>query len=190
MEKRDIYSRLSDEELVQKVVAGGDSSIFRILFDRYKLKVLDKCYSLLRNRDIAEEITGDILSKAYEKLSGFKGNSSFSSWLYSITYNHCIDYLREKKKLHYPDWNRQNELPEIIDDIEEDMTELHYTRMMKILDIMHAEEKAMILMKYKDDLSVRDIATALRLTEGAVKMRIKRAKARLLFLYRKLYGSY
>ncbi|MFO7575062.1 MAG: RNA polymerase sigma factor [Bacteroidales bacterium] len=190
MEKKEIFARLSDEELVQRIVAGKESALFSILFDRYKGKVLDKCYSLLHNRVTAEEFTEDILSKAFEKLPGFRGNSSFSSWLYAITYNHCIDYLREKKKLNYPEWNSRNEIPEIADELDEDISEVHYLRLMKILDIMHAEERAMILMKYKDEMSVKDIATSLRLTEGAVKMRIKRAKARLVFLYRKMYGSY
>lgn len=190
MAKNETFKTLTDEELVAKIVAGEDSSLYGVLFDRYKGKVLDKCFSLLRNRELAGEFSEDILSKAYEKLTSFKGNSSFSSWLYSITYNHCIDYLREKKKLHYPEWNRQNEIPEIADDIEEDMTELHYSRMVRILDIMHTEERAMLLMKYKDELSVKEIAESLRLTEGAVKMRVKRAKARLVYLYRKLYGNY
>jgi DNA-directed RNA polymerase specialized sigma24 family protein len=55
---------------------------------------------------------------------------------------------------------------------------------------MHAEERAMLLMKYQDDMPVKQIAKSLRLTEGAVKMRIKRAKARLAYLYKKLYGNY
>lgn len=190
MPLKETYRNVSDEELVQKITIEGNSSLYEVIFDRYKGKVLDKCFSLLRNRELAEEHTEDILTKAYEKLPGFKGNSSFSSWLYSITYNHCIDYLREKKKLHYPDWNRQNDLPEIVDDIDEDMTDIHYSRLMKILDIMHAEERAMLLMKYQDDLSVKQIAESMRLTEGAVKMRIKRAKARLTYLYRKLFGAY
>jgi RNA polymerase sigma-70 factor (ECF subfamily) len=190
MEKKDNHILLSDEELVQKIVNERETNLFRILFDRYKGKVLDKCYSLLHNRESAAEFTEDILSKAYEKLPGFKGNSSFSSWLYSITYNHCIDYLREKKKLHYPEWNSRNEIPEIADDLEEDLSEMHYSRLMNILEILHEEEKAMILMKYKDEMPVKDIAAALRLSEGAVKMRIKRAKARLVFLYRKHYGDY
>jgi RNA polymerase sigma factor (sigma-70 family) len=190
MVRKELYKDVPDEEIVQLLNAGGDSSLFTILYERYESKVLDKCYSLLHNRELAEEFAEDVLSKTYEKLSGFRGNSSFSSWLYSITYNHCIDYLREKKRLHYPDWNSQNEIPEIADDFDEDITDLHYSRMMRILDIMHAEERAMLLMKYQDDLPVKQIAKSLRLTEGAVKMRIKRAKARLAYLYKKLYGNY
>ncbi len=190
MVTKDHYKSASDEDIVRLLNNGGNNSLFSILYERYHGKVLDKCYSLLHNRDLAEEFAEDVLSKTFEKLSGFKGNSSFSSWLYSITYNHCIDFLREKKKLHYPIWNTQNELPEIIDDLEEDLTDIHYSRMMKILDIMHAEERAMLLMKYQDDLPIREIADSLRLTEGAAKMRIKRAKARLVYLYKKLYGEY
>jgi len=184
------YNSVSDEDIVKLLNKGGNNSLFSVLYARYHNKVLDKCYSLLHNRDLAEEFAEDVLSKTFEKLSGFKGNSSFSSWLYSITYNHCIDFLREKKKLHYPNWNTQNELPEIIDDLEEDLTDMHYSRMMKILDIMHAEERAMLLMKYQDDLPIKEIAKSLRLTEGAAKMRIKRAKARLVYLYKRLYGEY
>jgi RNA polymerase sigma factor (sigma-70 family) len=190
MISREVYKDHTDEELVSLINAGKDSSLFSLLYDRYRGKVLDKCYSLLHNRELAEEVTKDVLSKTYEKLAGFRGNSSFSSWLYSITYNHCIDYLREKKKLHYPSWNSQNELPEVADYIEEDLTDLHYSRMMKVLDLMHAEERAMLLMKYQDDIQIKDIAKSMRLTEGATKMRIKRAKARLVYLYKKLYGNY
>lgn len=190
MATKEHYKSASDEDIIKLLNNGGNNSLFSILYERYHDKVLDKCYSLLHNRDLAEEFAEDVLSKTFEKLSGFKGNSSFSSWLYSITYNHCIDFLREKKKLHYPNWNTQNELPEIIDDLEEDLTDIHYSRMMKILDIMHAEERAMLLMKYQDDLPIREIAESLRLTEGAAKMRIKRAKARLVYLYKKLYGDY
>lgn len=184
------YNSVADEDIVNLLIKEGDNSLFTVLYERYHDKVLDKCYSLLHNRELAEEFTEDVLSKTFEKLSGFRGKSSFSSWLYSITYNHCIDFLREKKKLHYPNWNTQNDLPEIIDDLEEDLTDVHYSRMMKILDIMHAEERAMLLMKYQDDLPIKEIADSLRLTEGATKMRIKRAKARLVYLYKKLYGNY
>jgi len=190
MGTKEQYKSVSDEDIVKLLNKGGNNSLFSVLYERYHDKVLDKCYSLLHNRDLAEEFAEDVMSKTFEKLSGFRGNSSFSSWLYSITYNHCIDFLREKKKLHYPNWNNQNELPEIVDDFEEDLTDMHYSRMTKILDIMHAEERAMLLMKYQDDLPIKEIADSLRLTEGAAKMRIKRAKARLVYLYKKLYGEY
>ncbi|MCU0366818.1 MAG: RNA polymerase sigma factor [Bacteroidales bacterium] len=177
--------QLSDEEIVKKIRQGNETKLFSLLFNRYYTKVLDKCYSLTHNRDLAEELTGDILSKAYEKLGSYRGKSSFSSWLYSVTYNHCIDYLREKKKLHYPEWNSSNELPEIIDDTYEDESEeISYDILMDLLNRLHTEEKALIMMRYFDEMPLQQIAEALRVTESAAKMRLKRAKARLLFLHK------
>ncbi|NCC72750.1 MAG: sigma-70 family RNA polymerase sigma factor [Sphingobacteriia bacterium] len=184
------YRDLTDEELVKLIAQNGENKLFGILYERYNKKVQEKCYSLLKNRELANSIAVEILSRVYEKLSGFKGNSSFSSWLYSVTYNHCIDYLRVNKKLHYPEWNNQQELPEIVDVTEEDLTDIHYSRLLELLDILHTEEKAMIMMKYQDDMPIKEIAASMRLTESAVKMRLMRARARLIFLYKTIYGNY
>jgi len=176
---------ISDEEIVRKIRNGKEIELYSIIYKRYYPKVLDKCYSLTHNRELAEELTGDILSKTYEKLDSYKGNSSFSSWLYSVTYNYCIDWLREKKKLHYPEWNSSNELPEIIDETYDQDREISYERLISLLDQLHTEEKALIMMRYFDEMSLQQISEALRVTESAAKMRLKRAKARLLFLYKK-----
>lgn len=174
--------KLNDIELIERIQNENESRYFSVLYARYHPKVFDKCYSLIKNRQIAEELSRDILTKVYEKLPGFKHLSSFSSWVYSITYNYCIDYLREKKKLHYPEWNRENEMPEIIDE-EETLSEISYEKLLLILERIHPEEKAIILMKYQDNLSLRQIGTALRISEDAVKMRLKRARTRLIVLY-------
>jgi RNA polymerase sigma-70 factor (ECF subfamily) len=175
-------SELNDEELIFKIQHENASKYFKILYDRYYLKVLDKCYSFVKNKQIAGELAEDIFSKVFEKLASFKQLSSFSSWLYSITYNHCIDYLRDKKKLHYPSWNSDHELPEIVEE-EEIAEEVDYDELLILLEKIHPEEKALILMKYKDDLSMKQIGAALRISEDAAKMRLKRAKARVLYLY-------
>lgn len=177
---------LSDEEIVKRIRTKKETELYSHLYNRYYGKVLDKCYSLTHNRELAEEFTGDILSKVYEKLESYKGNASFSSWLYSVTYNHCIDYLREQKKLHYPEWNSSNELPEIIDESYDDEEEMSYDTLMDLLNKLHTEEKALIMMRYFDEMPLQQIAEALRVTESAAKMRLKRAKARLLLLYRNL----
>jgi RNA polymerase sigma factor (sigma-70 family) len=183
-------SSLLDEAIIAEIVHGNRHHLYEELYARYYKKVLDKSYSFLKNRQLAEEAASDILSKAYEKLGSFKETSSFSSWLYSIAYNHCIDYLRHKKKLHYPEWNQANVIPEIIDETEEDLTDLNYNNLLKILELIHPEEKAMLHMKYQDNLSIKDICNALGLSESAAKMRLKRAKARVLYLYKEKFADY
>ena len=180
---------LKDDELIEIINSGNSSRYFGILYSRYYKRVFDKCYGFVKNKEIAEELTKDIFSKTFEKLPGFKHMSSFSSWLYSITYNHCIDYLREKKKLHYPSWNKENEMPEIIDDDEETISNINYENLLKVMEEIHPEEKALILMKYQDNLSLKQIGIALRISDDAVKMRLKRARTRLMYLYSHKYLS-
>jgi RNA polymerase sigma-70 factor (ECF subfamily) len=177
----------SDEELVQLIISSGDHELFELLYSRYFKKVRDKCFSFLKDAKLSEEFANDILTRAYEKISGFKGNSSFSSWLYSVTYNYCIDYLRMKKKLHYPEWNSSNEIPEIIDESEADLEEASYENLMLILEEIHPEEKVLLLMKYQDNLPIKHIAKTLRISEDAVKMRLKRARTRVIYLYNKRF---
>lgn len=182
-------SYLTDDEIIDKIRSENGSHFFEMLYKRYHKKVLNKCYSLVKNKVLAEELTEDIFSKTFEKLSGFKNRSSFSSWLYSLSYNHCIDYLRNKKKMHYPEWNRSHEIPEIIDESEEDLNHINYDNLMHILELIHPEEKALLLMKYQDNLSMKLISESLRISEDATKMRLKRARARVVYLYFENYSN-
>lgn len=181
------YKSFTDEELVRLILQEKRIQLYEILYDRYFRKVTDKCHSFVKDRRQAEDFANEILAKAYEKLPGFKGNSAFSSWLYSITYNYSIDYLRLQKKLHYPKWNSQNEIPDIIDESEADLQELSYEILLRILEMIHPEEKALLLMKYQDNLSGKQIAQTLRISEDAVKMRLKRARTRVIYMYQSLF---
>jgi len=180
----DIYRQVTDEEIIRLIIVEGQSSLYEVLYHRYHHKVFDKCSGLLGSRDLAEDFTQAILAKVFEKLPEFQFRSSFSSWVYSITYHQCIDYLRKKKRLHYPEWNRDNEIPEIVDeqDFDDENPDDQYDRLMKIMNDIHPEEKALLLMKYQDNLSHKEIGEALQISESAAKMRLKRAKARVLYL--------
>jgi len=183
------YQHKTDEEIVHLILDSGNQELFEIIYSRYIKKVKDKCFSFLKDNKLSEELANDILTKAYEKISGFKGNSSFSSWLYSITYNYCIDYLRVQNKLHYPNWNSSNEIPEIIDESEADFEEANYENLLTILELIHPEEKVLLLMKYQDNLPIKHIAKTLRISEDAVKMRLKRARSRVIYLYNQKFNS-
>jgi RNA polymerase sigma factor (sigma-70 family) len=187
MKRKYLSNTLSDEELVTLIREEERPYLFEILYRRYYQKVINKCYSILKNKKLSEELTEDIFSKVYEKLATYKQISSFSSWLYAICYNHCIDHLREKKKLHYPEWNKKNELPDIIDESLENMNQINYDNLLQILDLIHTEEKALLLMKYQDNLSLKQISCSLRISEDAAKMRLKRARSRVFYLYKRKF---
>jgi len=180
------YRQVPDEEIIKLILLGEHPALYEVLYKRYHQKVLDKCYSLLGNRDLALDFTQTIMTRIFEKLADFQFRSSFSSWVYSITYHHCIDYLRKKKKLHYPEWNMIHEIPEIVDEVEfdDEPDPDQFDQLMAILDNIHPEEKALLMMKYFDNLSHKEIGQALQITESAAKMRLKRAKARVMYLYK------
>ncbi|MCF8366172.1 MAG: RNA polymerase sigma factor [Bacteroidales bacterium] len=177
------YENVSDEEIVRLIVEEKNTRLFDILYQRYIKKVHDKTYNLLENSALSQDAVQVIFIRVYDRLESFRGSASFSSWLYSITYNYCIDFLRRQKKLHYPEWNHQNELPEIIDESESDFSGIDEDVLMSLLDEIHPEEKVLLVMKYLDDISIREISHALRISESAAKMRLKRARTRLLFIY-------
>ena len=178
----DKQQKYTDNDILLEILEHNHSEMYSVLYNRYEQKVMDKCYSLLKDKELAKEFTADILTRTYERLGSFKRSASFSSWLYSITYNYCIDYLRSKKKLHYPNWNDSNEIPEIIDEQNDETALISYEELTAALEKIHPEEKTLILMKYQDNIPIKEIAEALRVSESAAKMRLKRAKARILFL--------
>lgn len=182
------YNIYSDEEILTMIHQTGDNNLFEVLRDRYHMKVVEKCMGLLKNRTLALEFADDIFSKAFDNFDRLRNLASFSSWLYSISYNYCIDYLRLKKNLHYPEWDQSNEITEIIDETEEEIADYDYDKLLTVLEQIHPEEKALLLMKYQDDLSIKDISRALRISESATKMRLKRAKARVLYKYKKSFS--
>ena len=190
-QKKKQIPHLSDEEIIHQIKNNHDTSLFGLLYDKYSSKVTDKCYSILRDSELAQEFTQDIFFKVFEKIGDFKGTSSFSTWLYAITYNHCIEYLRNKKRLSYPEWNSEQSIPDVIDDFHESdkFPEIKYNRLMEIFDKIHPEEKALLLMRYHDDMPTIFIQEALKISESAAKMRIKRAKARVIYLYKELYPN-
>ena len=187
LKDKDKYKIFSDEEVLSMILQTRDNNLFEVLRDRYHSKVLDKCMGMLKSRSLAQEFTDDIFAKAFDNFERLRNLASFSSWLYSISYNYCIDYLRLKKNLHYPEWDQVNEITEIIDETEEEIEDYEYDKLLVVLEQIHPEEKALLMMKYQDDLSIKDISNALRISESATKMRLKRAKARVLYQYKKSY---
>lgn len=173
----------SDFELIDKQLQDGDSKWFGILYDRHVSVVYNKCLTLVKNKEVAKDLTHDIFLKVFLKLSNFKGNSSFRTWLLSITYNDCIDSLKSTKKFIEIS---EDEVPDNLTDEannDQEIMSMEIKRLEKLLNKIPTDDKLILLMKYQDDLSIREIEQILDIKESAVKMRISRAKAKLLKLY-------
>ena len=98
--KNSKYKHLKDEELVALYVDSQRNAYFEEIYERYANKVYRKCYSFVYNQEKAEDFTHDIFLKLIVKIGTFKESAKFSTWLYSITYNYCMDQIRVTKKQH------------------------------------------------------------------------------------------
>ncbi|GGG52791.1 RNA polymerase sigma factor SigX [Croceivirga lutea] len=184
------YADLSDEELVAKIVAKNDTLLFGVLYDRHAKMVYNKCYGFARSIDEAEDLTQDIFLMLFVKLASFKGKSKFTTWLYSFTYNFCVNYVNRNKQRKMSD----NSIPmdtaeyKISDEEVSDETiyEMKSAKLAKSLEMIEPEEKSILLLKYQDGASIKELSEFLEIGESAVKMRLKRAKSKLLNIYNSL----
>lgn len=179
---------LNDEELVSALQKHMDTERFGVLYDRYTTKVYQKCLGMTRDKDLAKDLTHDIFLKAFVNLSKFDHRSKFGTWLYSITYNYCLDTLRRGQR------TRSEEIDERVEDgtiddqaYEAKLLGLRADRLDQVIAKLDPADRALLLMKYQEDLSVKDIMEVMALQESAVKMRILRARERALRLYGQLY---
>ncbi len=184
-------TKFSDEELVRKIVDHNDTHLFAVLYDRYAGLVYNKCYGFSKSKEEAQDLTHDVFVQLFVKLRMFKGRSKFSTWLYSFTYNFCVNYVQRNS-------NKKKEKVTVVtdvikdEDINEDeiddtaLFELKSDKLSKALKMIDVEDKMILLMKYQDDMSIKEIQEALDLGASAVKMRIKRAKERVIKTYNQI----
>lgn len=176
------FATLSDLELLNLLSTDKKERAFRALVDRYHPFVLKKCKRFLKDYSEAEDLTQQIFLKVEKKYSSFEGKSSFKTWLYSITYRECLVFLRDAKKVLFKSVNI-DELKETYDHIDLSINiDMETNRNLDLLNQIEPMDKALLLMKYKDGMKLKLIAETVQLGESNVKMRLKRAKARLLKL--------
>lgn len=173
----------SDEELVHRFVETQQNQYFERLYERYCDKVYRKCLSFTKDPVKAEDLTHDIFLKLIVKLGGFKEQSKFSTWLYSITYNYCTDHVRSSTRRNEVYMDEGWERVEAVDDDMAEIAEMEAQRLNYALEQMPPDERTLLLMKYQDDVSIRELADVNGLTESAVKMRLKRSRDRLRKYY-------
>lgn len=189
METKEAFGDLTDKALVRKIVKTKNTELFGVLYDRYSKAVYNKCYSFSKSHSEAEDLTQDVFLMLYVKLGSFKGRSKFSTWLYSFTYNFCVNYVNR---------NKQRKISEASESLSEDdlslneevgdlsIYEMRTGTLKKALGLIRAEEKRILLLKYQDGVSIKELTEILDLSESAVKMRLMRAKASLLKTYNKI----
>ncbi len=182
------HKQLTDPQVIEKFLTTRNSTYFGMLYQRYSSKVYAKCISMLKDTARAEDATQDIFTKIFLNLAKFSGKSQFSTWLYSITYNYCIDIIRKDKKNKSIFSDEMERAPDVVEDLDDqELLQMRVDRLKIVLDRIPEGDKAILLMKYTDDFSIMEIAETLGKSESAVKMKIMRAKQKARLVYDNLF---
>jgi len=179
----DIPKTMSDEDIVKEFLLTQNVAYFDVLYKRYAGKIFGKCISLLKDEEYAEDSVQEIFMKILLNMSKFSGRSKFSTWIYSITYNYCIDRIRRKKK--DPSMLVEDLSNHDVEDSVEDafLIEMEIKRLKVILEHIPVKDKSILLMKYQDGMTIKEIGETIDKSESAVKMKIKRAKQKFRNIY-------
>lgn len=180
------FDTISDEELIQEITQSNDTHLFGILYDRYASVVYNKCLGFIGSKEEAQDLTHDIFVKLFVKLKTFKGDAKFSTWMFAFTYNHCVNYLQREIKGKKNTFSVDDDYGEVKEDEVSDalIFEMKAEKLNRSLQLISPPERAILLLKYQDDLSIKDIATLYSIGESAVKMRLNRAKSNLIEQYK------
>ncbi|MDT8414119.1 MAG: RNA polymerase sigma factor [Flavobacteriaceae bacterium] len=174
-------SQHDDNEMVSRSLL-GDERAYAVLVGRYQHMVFSLVYSMLRNKEEADEVAQDAFVKAYLSLKQFRGDSKFSSWLYRIAYRSCLDYIRknarhrtdsidEKSTKYMTDTNAGTDAYGEIEQKE------HTVRLC--IESLPAEESAFVKMFYYDKLSLSDIGNIIGISENNAKVKLFRIRNKL-----------
>ena len=186
---------LSDVELIKVCQARGskDNRPFQELFRRYQSVVWRVCYSYMRNRQDAEDLTQEVFFKVYRNLHQFEGRSSFKTWLYRVAINTCQNEIRHRGRRPQEAETEMETIAEIMpsDQSVEGSYQNQYRRelLAEALANLDTGVSEILYMKDMEERPYNEIAQLLDIGVSAAKMRVQRARLALQVQYRLLAGE-
>ena len=179
-------TEVSEKKIIEKVL-GGDANAYEELVLKYEKTVYNLALRMVGDRDDASDMTQEAFIKDYGSLSSFRGDSKFSVWIYRITTNVCLDFLRSKSRKQQvsltvsdDDEDAQLDIPDPEADPEQQLIKkISMQSVEEGLKTLPDKQRQILVMRELGGMSYAEIGAALSLEEGTVKSRIFRARKRL-----------
>lgn len=181
-------SNITEERKIIKKAAAGSADAFEQLLLKYQTPIYNLCLRMTGNPEDAADMTQEAFLKAWRSLSSFQFESSFSTWLYRLTTNTCLDYLRSLKRrpqcsLTVGDDEGEEQVLDVTDEAptpeEALLSAEERSQLVHALSQLEASQRQIITLRVVNDLSYAEIAEILDVKEGTVKSRLARARDNL-----------
>jgi RNA polymerase sigma factor (sigma-70 family) len=173
---------LPDEEIINRILK-GEQSAFAILVEKYQNYVFTLVLRFTENREDAEEIAQDVFVKAYRSLADFRGDSKFSTWLFTITRTTCLSFLR-KKKLDIQSLDNERtglQLQNRESGFNANLVEQksRHTMLSQAISMLSVDDAQVLNLFYKAEQTLEEIGKIMGLDPNTVKVKLHRARQRL-----------
>lgn len=174
---------INNDQLYIDKVLQGDTNAFSFLIEKYKDMVFTLAIRVTKSREEAEEVSQDSFIKAFKSLDRFKGDAKFSTWLYKIAYNNCMD--RVKKNARKYNTGTIDEVVEnrikATDDTMQTIERKERAELMQLcLQELPEDERSILWMFYYEELSLKEIIEVTSLSQANLKVKLHRARKKLL----------
>jgi RNA polymerase sigma factor (sigma-70 family) len=189
-----------DYGLVRKALDHADQKAYAELMTRYRDSVYFMLLKMVNNKDDADDLTIEAFGKAFKRLDQYTPNFAFSTWLFKIATNNCIDHIRKKKnntfsidKPFHDDEGGEMTMDlrsEQLDPEEKVMKKQKVMMMREVVDKLKPRYKMLIEMRYFEELSYEEIAEKLELPLGTVKAQLFRAREFLQNILKNSHGKF
>jgi RNA polymerase sigma-70 factor (ECF subfamily) len=173
-----------EEAHIIKEILNGKTEQYEYFLDRYGQQVFVLVDRIVSCQEDAEELTQDVFLKAFQQLSSFKAESSFSTWIYRIATNLAISAVRKKRNdvLRLDDSVFANLSDTQVDEALEDESEEQMERLQQAMNQLEADERALITLYYLEEKPLVEVAFILGITEGNAKVKLHRIRKKLYVL--------
>ncbi|WP_178987801.1 RNA polymerase sigma factor [Winogradskyella schleiferi] len=172
----------NDDHILINAIKNGDTNAYAQLVDLYKDLVYTLALRMLKHREEAEEVAQDAFVKVFKSLDNFKGDSKFSTWIYKVTYNTCLDRIKKNKKYLNNvaiDEFTFNKL-DVIDNALENMIMNEKQALIRnCVAELPEETSALLTLFYFEDLSLDEISQITNIEANTLKVKLFRARKKL-----------
>ena len=170
-----------EEAHIIKEILSGKTEHYEYFLDCYGQQVFVLVDRIVSCQEEAEELTQDVFIKAFQQLSSFKAESSFSTWIYRIATNTALSAIRKRKNevIRLDDSVFANLSDTQVDEALEDDSEEQLQRLQRAMEQLEADERALITLYYMEEKPLAEVAFIMGLTEANVKVKLHRIRKKL-----------